>query len=166
MTDVARTRERSSNQLQLVIDNSKPALLFLAFILPNDSSRTMIVNRRTLARIPNERNNGKGVIGRPIEKVLCIRLGWNCATVLFIQPIALRHKTSEQRLDSKNRILRFLNKTNRRLNGVDKIPQWVPHSVLMLMNYRAPSHPETSQRNLRLLPRSRPALTKLREIDA
>src|ERR1700756_5526805 len=74
MTDVTRMRDHKSNPLQAVIDNSKTALLFLAFVLPNNSPRTMIVNRRTLSGIPNERNDRKGMIGRPIKEILRIGL--------------------------------------------------------------------------------------------
>ena len=95
MTHVTRTRERNSNLLQAVSGNSKAALLFLAAVLPNDSPRTMIVNRGALSGIPNERNDGKGTIGGPMKKILRIGLGPNGATVLLFQPIGLSHKTSE-----------------------------------------------------------------------
>ena len=63
MTDISRTRKHNSNPFQAIIRNSKTALLFLAVVLPNDSPRTMIVNRGTLSGIPNERDDGKGMIG-------------------------------------------------------------------------------------------------------
>ena len=121
MTDVTRMRDHKRNPLETVINNSKTALLFLTLILPNDSPRTMIMNRRTLARIPNERYDRKGVIGRPIKKVLCIRLGVNCTTVFLLQPIALGNKTTEQRLDCKNRMFRFLHMPNHCSGRVNKI---------------------------------------------
>ena len=95
MIDITRMREHNSNPFETVINNSKTAFLFLAFILPNDSPRAVIVNWRTLARIPNERNDRKGMIGGPIKKVLRICLRPNCATVLLLQPISLSHKTSK-----------------------------------------------------------------------
>ena len=94
MTDVTRTREHNSNPFQAIMDNSKTAL-FLAVVLPNDSPRTMLVNRGTLSGIPNERDDGKGMIGGPIKKILRIGLGPNGATVLLFQPIGLSHKTSD-----------------------------------------------------------------------
>ena len=95
MTDISRTRKHNSNPFQAIIRNSKTVLLFLAVVLPNDSPRTMIVNRGTLSGIPNERDDGKGMIGGPIKKILGIGLGPNGATVLLFQPIGLSHKTSD-----------------------------------------------------------------------
>jgi len=95
MTDVTGPRDHNANSLETVVGNSKPDLLFLAFVLPNDSPRTMVVNRGTLARIPDERNDGKRAIGRPIKKVLRVRPGWNYSTILFLQPITIGDKASQ-----------------------------------------------------------------------
>ena len=73
MTDVTRPREHNSNPLQAVIRNSKTALLFLAVVLPNDSPRTMLVNRGTLSGIPNvspTRLLGNGIGTRALTKSL------------------------------------------------------------------------------------------------
>src|SRR5262245_40470818 len=107
MTDVTGTRERDSNALEAVIENSKAGLLFLALILPDHSPRTVIVNRGTLARVPNERNDGEGAVRRPIKKVLRIGLRGNGPAILLLQPIGLRYKTSQERLDCKDGIFRF-----------------------------------------------------------
>src|SRR5215471_6519441 len=120
MTDVTRTREHNSNPLDTVIDNSKTAFLFLAFILPNDSPRAVIVNWRAMAGIPNERNDGKGMIGRPIKKVLRVRLLSNWATVLLVQQIGFSYKTSEQRFDCNNRIFWFPHMPNHRFGRINK----------------------------------------------
>src|SRR5215468_648915 len=95
MTDIAGPRDHNANPLGTGVGNSKPGLLLLAVILPDDSPRTMVVNRGTLTRIPDERHDRKGMIGRPIEKVLRIRLGRNRTTRFFVQPIAIGHKRSE-----------------------------------------------------------------------
>jgi hypothetical protein len=95
MADVARAGGHNSDALETVMADSKAVLLFLALILANDSPRTMVVNRGTLARIPDERNDGKRAIGRPIKKVLRVRPGWNYSTILFLQPITIGDKASQ-----------------------------------------------------------------------
>lgn len=92
MADVTRAGRHNSDALETVIADAEAVLLFLALILANDPPRTMVVNRGTLAGIPDERNDGKGVIGRPIKKVLRVRLGWNCPSILFLEPIAIGDK--------------------------------------------------------------------------
>ena len=95
MADIARACGPYSNVLETVVGNSEADLFFLALILANDPPRAMIVNRGSLARTPDERNDGKGVIGRPIEKVLGVRLGWECPAILFLEPIPIADKKSQ-----------------------------------------------------------------------
>src|SRR5262245_49335041 len=136
MTNIARMRENNFNPFETVLANSKTAFLFLALILRNYAPRTMIVNRRTLARIPNERDDGKSMVGRPVKKVLSISPGPNCPAILLFQPTSLSDKLSEQRLDCKYYVFRFLHTANHRFGGVHKISKRVLHSLLTLMDYR------------------------------
>jgi hypothetical protein len=99
MADVTGTGGHNSDVLEPVMADSESALLFLAFILTDNSPGTMIVNRGALARIPDERNDGKEKIGRTIKKVLRIRLGWNRPAIFFLQPIPISNKTPHQRFD-------------------------------------------------------------------
>src|SRR5215471_8461942 len=102
MTHVPGMRDHDCNPLDAVINKSKTALFFLALILPDDSPRTVVVNRGTLTRIPDEGNYRKSMIRRPIKKVLRIRLRRDSAAILLYQPSGLFHKTPDQRLDRKN----------------------------------------------------------------
>jgi hypothetical protein len=94
MADIARACGPYSNVLETVVGNSEADLFFLALILANDPPRAMIVNRGSLARTPDERNDGKGVIGRAIKKVLRVRFGWDCPSILFLQPTAIGNKAT------------------------------------------------------------------------
>ena len=121
MTDVARPREHNANPLEAVIDKSKTGFLFFSLILSNDSPRAVIVNRGALARIPNERNDGKCTVCRPVKQMLSVRLGRDYPTLLLIQPIRLSQETLEYRLYRENCILRLSPQTNHRLGRLDKI---------------------------------------------
>jgi len=99
MVDVTRAGAHYTNVLETVVGNPEAGLFFLALILANDSPRAMIVNRGSLTWIPDKRNDGKSVIGRPIKTVLRVGFGWNCPSILFLQPIALGNKAPHQTLD-------------------------------------------------------------------
>ena len=122
MTDVARPREHDSNLLEAVIDKSKTGFLFFSLILSNNSPRTVIVNRGALTRIPDERNDGKCTVCRPVKQMLSVRLGRDYPTLLFIQPVGFSQETAEYRLNCENYIIRLSPQTNHRFDRLDKIP--------------------------------------------
>ena len=66
MADIARMCERNPDPLETLIDNSETGLFLVALILSNNALNPMIMDRRALTRIPNERNDGKAAIDRSI----------------------------------------------------------------------------------------------------
>src|SRR5262249_41961444 len=120
MTHVAWPRDDDSNPLQPVIENSKTAFLFFALVLADHSPPTVVVYRGAVPGSPNKRNNRKGLVSRPIQKVLRIGLRGNCAAPLLLQPAWLHHETPQERFNRQNRISRLLYFTNDGFGSSDK----------------------------------------------